>query len=125
MADDRLVELAKQGAQAWNAWRAAHPDSPVDLSGAGLRALDLTGADLAGADLAGADLRGASLARAGLAGATLRGANLFKAMLDGADLAGADLRGVQFLHCAQLQAACAWESAYRDEELACGAAVPN
>ncbi len=51
MANEELVALLKQGAQAWNAWRAEHREAAVDLSGAALRGLDLTRADLAGADL--------------------------------------------------------------------------
>ena len=59
-----------------------------------------------------------------LAGAHLEGANLFKAVLDGADLAGAFLHGAQFLNCAQLVVTRNWQSAFRDDELACGAAIP-
>ncbi len=125
MANEQQVALLKQGISVWNAWRAAHPEAAVDLSGGALRGLDLTGADLSAADLTGADLRGGILSGASLVGASLRGANLFKAMLDGADLDQADLSGAQFLHCAQLQMADQWQSAYRDEDLACGAAIPS
>jgi uncharacterized protein YjbI with pentapeptide repeats len=125
MAHEDLVALLKQGAPAWNAWRAEHRQTPVDLSGAALRGLDLTRADLGGADLTGADLRGALLSEANLAAARLRDANLFKAVLDGADLERAELCGARFVHCAQLQAARHWQSAFRDEDLACGAALPR
>lgn len=125
MADEQQLALLKQGAQAWNAWRAEHPEATVDLSGGALRGLDLTGADLAAADLTAADLRGSILTRASLAGARLQGANLFKAMLDGSDLDKADLSGAQFLHCAQLQTAQHWQSAFRDDDLACNAAIPG
>jgi hypothetical protein len=80
---------------------------------------------LSRADLRGADLRGTNLCDADLSGARLEGANFFKAELDGADLAGAYLDGAQFLNCAQLIVARNWQSAYRDETLACGAAVPD
>jgi uncharacterized protein YjbI with pentapeptide repeats len=53
------------------------------------------------------------------------GANVFKAVLDGADLAGAFLNGVQFLNCAQLVVTRNWQSAFRDDALACGAAIPD
>ena len=43
----------------------------------------------------------------------------------GADLSAADLRGARFLHCPQLEAARNWQAAYRDEDLACGAAIPR
>ena len=125
MANNQQMDLLKQGTRAWNAWRAEQTEATVDLSGAALRGLDLEGADLSGADLRRADLRGANLGGAKLIGARLEGANLFKAIIDGADLDEADLRGVQFLQCPQLESALNWQSAYRDEDLACGAAIPS
>ena len=125
MANEQLVALLRQGAQAWNAWRAEHREAPVDLSGAALRGLDLTRADLGGADLTDADLRGTLLSETNLAGTRLQSANLFKAVLDGADLERAELCGARFVHCAQLQTARHWQSAFRDHDLACGAAIPN
>ncbi len=125
MANNQQMDLLKQGSQVWNAWRAEQTEASVDLSGAGLRGLDLSGVDLTGADLSGADLRGANLSGANLKGARLDGANLFKVIIDGADLNEADLRGVQFLQCPQLQSARNWQSTYRDEDLACGAAIPS
>ena|SRR5215472_4734469 len=123
MPNDEHVALLRKGAAAWNAWRER--DEAPDLSRAGLRGLDLSGFNLSGADLQGADLRGTNLNQANLSGANLEGANLFKALLDGADLAGAMLSGAQFLNCAQLDVARNWQSAFRDEALACGAAIPE
>jgi uncharacterized protein YjbI with pentapeptide repeats len=60
-----------------------------------------------------------------LSDAHLDGANFFKVVLDGADLAGAFLNGVQFLNCPQLVGARNWQSAFRDETLACGASIPD
>ena len=57
--------------------------------------------------------------------AHLEAANFFKAVLDGADLAGTFLNGAQFLNCAQLIVTRNWQSAFRDDALACGAAIPN
>ena len=125
MTHEAQVELLKRGSRTWNAWRADQPDATVDLSGGALRGLDLTGADLCGADLSSADLRGTILSGANLAEARIAGANLFKAMLDGADLHKADLSGAQFFHCGQLIMVRNWQSAYRDEDLACGAAIPS
>ncbi len=125
MAIDEQVELLKQGVRAWNAWRARQPEAAVDLSHGALRGLALEGADLSGADLSDADLRGADLSGARLVGARLQRANLFKAIIGGADLTEADLRGVRFLQCPQLEAAHNWQSAYRDEDLACGAEIPS
>ena len=124
MANDEHVAMLGRGAAAWNEWRAKLDETP-DLSRAGLRGLDLSGYDLSRADLRGADLRGTKVCDADPSGAHLEGANFFKAALDGADLAAAYLDGAQFLNCAQLIVARNWQSAYRDETLACGAAVPG
>ncbi len=119
------MDLLKRGTQAWNAWRAEQTQATIDLSGGALRGLDLEGVDLSCADLKDADLRGAKLSRANLTAAHLEGANLFKAIIYGADLNEADLRGIRFLQCPQLESAHNWQSAYRDEDLACGAAIPS
>jgi uncharacterized protein YjbI with pentapeptide repeats len=121
--DEHVAGLAR-GAVAWNAWRAEREEAP-DLSQAALRGLDLAGFDLSRADLRGADLRGTTLCDADLSGAHLEGANFFKAVLDGANLAGAYLDGTLFLNCAQLLVTRNWQSALRDEALACGAAIPD
>ena len=124
MPNDEHVALLACGAAVWNEWRTDHDETP-DLSRAGLRGLDLSGSDLSGADLRGADLRGTNLSGANLSGAHLDGANFFKAVLDDADLVGAFLKGAQFLNCAQLVGARNWQSAFRDESLGCGAAIPS
>ena len=124
MPNDEHVILLRRGAGAWNSWREERDERP-DLSQAGLRGLDLSGYDLSRADLRSADLRGTNLGQANLSGANLEGANLFKAVLDGADLAGAFLNGAQFLNCAQLVVAQNWQSAFRDEALACGTSIPD
>jgi uncharacterized protein YjbI with pentapeptide repeats len=124
MAKDEYLALLKSGATAWNSWRAEHDAAP-DLSWAALRAVDLSGFDLSLADLRGADLRGTKFCDANLSGARLDGANFFKTVLDGANLAAASLAGAQFLNCAQLVVTRNWQSAYRDDALSCGAAVPN
>ena len=124
MPSDEYVALIRKGAAAWNAWRNEQDEAP-DLSRAGLRGLDLSGFNLSRADLQGADLRGTNLSQANLSGATLQEANLFKAVLDGADLTGAFLQGAQFLNCAQLVLAHNWQSAFRDDAVRCGAAIPD
>jgi uncharacterized protein YjbI with pentapeptide repeats len=124
MANAERVALLRRGAAAWNAWRAEQEEVP-DLSRAGLRGLDLSGFDLSRTDLRDADLRGTNLSEANLSGANLQETNLFKAVLDGADLTGASLQGAQFLNCAQLTVTRNWQSAFRDDELACGASVPD
>jgi len=124
MPNDEHVAMLGRGAASWNEWRVDRDETP-DLSRAGLRGLDLSGFDLSRADLLGADLRGTNLRGANLSGAHLDGANFFKAVLDGADLAGAFLNGTQFLNCAQLIVTRNWQSAFRDDALACGAVIPD
>jgi uncharacterized protein YjbI with pentapeptide repeats len=123
MANDEHVAMLARGAAVWNEWRAERYETP-DLSRA-VRGLDLSGFDLSRVDLRGADLRGTNLSGAHLSGADLEAANFFKAVLDGADLAEAFLNGAQSLNCAQLIVAQNWHSAFRDDALACGAAIPN
>jgi uncharacterized protein YjbI with pentapeptide repeats len=124
MPNDEHVAMLGRGAAVWNEWRAKHDETP-DLSRAGLRGFDLSGFDLSRANLRGADLRGTNLSGANLSGVHLDRANLFKAVLDGADLARAFLTGAQFLNCAQLVVSRNWQSAFRDDALACGASVPD
>ena len=124
MANDEHLALLIGGASGWNAWRAGQ-DAKPDLSRASLRGVDLSRFDLSQTDLRGADLRGANLSGTNLSAAHLEGANLFKAVLDGTDLAGAYLYGAQFLNCAQLVVTRNWQSAFRDEALACGASIPK
>jgi uncharacterized protein YjbI with pentapeptide repeats len=124
MARDDHVALLNRGVSAWNAWRADYLGAP-DLSSAALRALDFTGFDFSRTDFRGADLRGTKFCNANLTDANLDGANFFKAVLDGADLSGTALYRVKFLNCAQLVTARNWQSALRDDELGCGAAIPK
>jgi|SRR5215468_1625478 len=122
MSNDDHLAILRRGAATWNAWRAERKEMP-DLSRADLRGLDLSGFDLSQADLRDADLRGTNLSQADLSGTHLERANLFKAVLDGAELEGAFLCGAQFLNCAQLTVAQNWQSAFRDDALACGGAI--
>ena len=124
MPNDEHVSLLGRGAAAWNTWRVEKGEVP-DLSRAALRGLDLTEFDLSQADLRQADLRGTNLTQANLSSAHLDGANFFKAVLDGADLTGTFLTGAQFLNCAQLIVARNWQSAFRDDALACGGSIPD
>jgi hypothetical protein len=120
------INILEQGTEAWNAWRAEHPEirpqlagedlSDMDLSGANLGEADLSEAELfdailqsanlkmasfAGADLSGADLSDAELYKVDLSGAFLTGANLSRAYLAEANFTSADLRGA-ILHEANL-----------------------
>ena len=81
MADEAQLAVLKQGADVWNAWRAAHSGTPADLANASLRGLDLARANLAGADCRKADFRGTILSGATLTDANLAGANFLAVTL--------------------------------------------
>jgi hypothetical protein len=91
MSDPRHIEKLSEGVEAWNAWRAEHPDIIPDLSGSHIRVRELSGANLSGVNLRGALLPGAALDRANLDGADLSQADLMEADLQGASLTGANL----------------------------------
>ncbi len=105
MANEEQLELLKQGANAWNAWRKKNPDTRANLSGAHLSGMNLSGANLRGTNLNRADLSEATLSRADLSGATLNRAFLSGATLSGADLSRADLRGAKNLTREQIESA--------------------
>ncbi len=84
MADEKLLEILKQGPGKWNALRQKHSH--------------MFGLDLSEADLSGVDLSGANLVRVNLTGATLIDAVLQRSNLNGADLTDVDLGGVDLSH---------------------------
>ncbi len=97
MANQEQLALLKSGVEAWNAWRAAHPDIAIDLREADLNGASLVQANLLKAHLDHAQLGGADLTAAQLFGAQLASANLNAAKLDGADLGWANLSGASML----------------------------
>jgi hypothetical protein len=99
MADEKQLEILKQGVAAWNEWRLSETDF-----GDNLYAANLSGANLREADLSGANLSRADLSRAGLYCANLRSANLVSANLSRADLREVDLVSAN-LSAAELYAA--------------------
>src|SRR2546423_286632 len=124
MPNDEHVAMLARGAAAWNEWRAEDDEAP-GLFRAGLRGLGFSGFEFFCARLCGGGLPGTEISGGNFSGAHLDGANFFKAVLDGADLAGAFLTGAQFLNCAQLVVTQNWQSAFRDDALACGASIPD
>jgi uncharacterized protein YjbI with pentapeptide repeats len=99
VANEKHLQIIRQGADVWNDWRQKSPELIPDLSGANLR-----GAHLRGANLCGTILQEASLLKADLSGANLCGAILHEAILQKADLSGANLRGAD-LYGADLRGA--------------------
>jgi hypothetical protein len=91
MANEEQLAILKSGVEAWNAWRAEHPDERIDLSRADLSQADLSWANLTQADLTEADLRRANLSQTRLSKAYLGGAMLSDADLTNANLSDADL----------------------------------
>jgi hypothetical protein len=89
MANEEHLQRLKQGVDTWNAWKQAHPEISIDLSGADFHGIDFHGADFHGARLRAADFYGADLRKA-----DLRGADLIAARLPHADLTDADLSHV-------------------------------
>lgn len=123
MANVLHVAKLREGAAAWNSWRADNPGlipdlrgltlslsqrqmgpaqgGPINLrdaqlGGADLRFATLTGADLSNAGLAAADLGEALLQNANFSGADLTGALLDKANLEGACLEGSNICAASF-----------------------------
>jgi hypothetical protein len=70
MANPEHLEILKQGADAWNQWRAANPGATPELMGADLRSAEYTQMDCI--DLGGADLFQALLQNAHMQKADLR-----------------------------------------------------
>ena len=86
MTDAMPLDRLKDGAEAWNGWRAAHHDVDIDLAGADLTRADLRRADLVNVNLTGACLKSARLIGANLVGAVLNDADLRQAKLSEACL---------------------------------------
>jgi hypothetical protein len=106
MANDRHLEILRQGVDSWNQWRDEHhlviPDlRDLDFAGASLININFHGTHLGGANLSNtrlamanlihADLRSANLCGALLADSDLRFAKLNRASLRSADLGMANL----------------------------------
>ena len=91
MANPEHVEIVKRGKEAIEAWRKAHPNEWLDLSGADLHEAYLVGTNLRGADLREADLVGAHLGGANLMRTNFKEAYLILTKFYSADLSRANL----------------------------------
>jgi len=98
MADDKQLEILRQGVDAWNRWRQENRLTTPDLAGADLCRASLGGSDRSGANLNAANLSGANLAMAALNGAILVAADLREADLRFANLGLAALHGAHLQH---------------------------
>jgi uncharacterized protein YjbI with pentapeptide repeats len=122
MAKADHVDLLRRGAAVWNAWQAEHDVMP-DLSEASLRAqpqrIRSLSAGPSGRRPAGSDmLRYESVGCPSRAREPVQSGARRRRSCRGVPF------GVQFLNCAQLIVARKWQSAFRDDGLGCGAAVP-
>ena len=118
----------------------------ADLRGVTLRAAkgeflrnikfaNLTDANLENSSLLRVNFNSSNLTRSNFRNAKLRDIYFYNADLRDADFTGttfdavditfADIRGVKGLDCDRLKQLIVWETAYRDQELACGEPIPN
>jgi hypothetical protein len=102
MANQKHLDILKQGVQTWNQWRKENPKVRPDLSGVDLQerylnSMDLSEANLHKSNLNKAELKGAILYMADLSETDLRGADLRESDLRGASLFGANL-GEAYFH---------------------------
>lgn len=86
MANQKQMDILKNGIDSWNIWRVNNSHVQPSLSDAGLHMAYLKGANLSLADLTDADLRMAELGGANLNQADLTWANLNEAVLRNASL---------------------------------------
>ena len=101
MANDELLKVLQEGAEAWGKWRAENPYEHIDFSKAVLDGLNLSGVNLRGVDFSKSDFGGTCLYKANLEGANLSGANvsgisLIETNLRGANLSRANLGSANF-----------------------------
>lgn len=88
MANEKHIELLKQGVKAWNKWREQNPEIRPDLSES---------------DLSSVNLQGINFARTDLEFSTLIATNLVQAELTRADFSRADLQQVNFSGAALIE----------------------
>lgn len=98
------LELIEQGVDAWNRWRAQHPNACPELESAYLFEKSLAGINLSQANLSRACLIGANLEGADLTGANLRGVYANNTNFHKARLIAANLQDGNFLEANLTQA---------------------
>jgi uncharacterized protein YjbI with pentapeptide repeats len=95
MANQKQLEILRQGVKVWNDWRNQNKIDYVDLRDADLREANLVGANLSDvnlwrSDLKYADLRASYLSRTNLSGAILTGCNFSMAIMEATVLGNSD-----------------------------------
>lgn len=96
MANQKLLELLKQGVEVWNQWRTENAELKIDFIGVDLSNVNLVGANFVDIDLSYANFNGANLNKAILDRASLTGANFNRANLSDAKFIGAFLFNAYF-----------------------------
>lgn len=91
MANQKHLDILKQGVEMWNQWRQKNPTMRPDLNGASLREVNLIRVNFRGANLREANFDKANLSEATLIGSVLANADLEHANLFRADLSSTDL----------------------------------
>lgn len=99
VADERQIEILRQGVQAWNDWRRKS-EALIDLSAASLQGVELGSIDKdTYLNLWLSNLNNVDFADAELGGATLVNSEANQTVFRGADLAGCDFWGVELDPC--------------------------
>ncbi|SRR6266487_1599961 len=113
MANQKHLDILKQGVNTWNQWRQDHPDIQPNLTDANLSRVRLseTGKndtsiwiDFSRTNLTGAKLYSADLGSANFSAANLCAARFNLAFLNGANLSGANLNDAHFNVAALVEA---------------------
>lgn len=100
MVDEAQLKILKFSVEAWNQWRATHPQIVPDFVNA-----DLSGTNLVYADLRKSNLQAANLSRSDLSWANLNKSNLSGAIVLSANLSRANLSGVGLFSAGQIDSA--------------------
>jgi uncharacterized protein YjbI with pentapeptide repeats len=121
MANEKHLEIYRQGIKAWNAWRKKHPKIKPDLSTLSFNGINLTGINFSNTFLENSDLRNATFVGADFQNAYLYNVDAQNAVFDKANLSGAVLQRAIFrkasLRNAKLDSALLNESNFEEADL--------
>jgi uncharacterized protein YjbI with pentapeptide repeats len=91
-----ILDLLGRGVDAWNTFRAEHPDWLPDLTGQRLTSLEARGIDFSRSNLSSADLSNSTLSDAKFRGSRLLGVRFHAATLTNATFREAELQSADF-----------------------------